>query len=261
MTTTPSKSMRAGASAPPPPPNLPRHLAIIMDGNGRWAKKQGWNRVRGHEEGAESVRVAVRTCRSLGIGWLTLYAFSEENWARPQAEVSALMKLLNRFLKKERQEMLDRGIRLNAIGEIEKLPKSTRELLHKTMADTAHGRDMVLSLALSYGGRQEIVRAARLLAEEVKAGLISPADIDDSALAGKLFTADMPDPDLLIRTSGEQRVSNFLSWQLAYTEFYFTETLWPDFREPELMQALNSFAQRQRRFGRTGEQLEARADG
>lgn len=260
MTTTPKQSKGAEASAPPPQ-NLPRHLAIIMDGNGRWAKKRGWNRVRGHEEGAESVRVAVRTCRRLGLGWLTLYAFSEENWARPQAEVTALMKLLGRFLKKERQEMLDRGIRLNAIGEIDKLPKSTRELLQKTMADTAHGKNMVLSLALSYGGRQEIVRAARLLAEEVKAGLISPADIDDSALAGKLFTADMPDPDLLIRTSGEQRVSNFLPWQLAYTEFYFTETLWPDFREPELMEALNSYALRQRRFGRTGEQMEARDNG
>ena len=257
MTTTPSKSKGAGASAPPPQ-NLPRHLAIIMDGNGRWAKKRGWNRVRGHEEGAESVRVAVRTSRRLGIGWLTLYAFSEENWARPQVEVTALMKLLNRFLKNERQEMLDNGIRLNAIGEIEKLPKATRELLQKTMADTAHGRDMVLSLALSYGGRQEIVRAARLLAEDVQAGSMSPADIDEASLAGRLFTAEMPDPDLLIRTSGEQRVSNFLPWQLAYTEFYFTETLWPDFREPELMEALNSYAGRQRRFGRTGEQLEAR---
>jgi undecaprenyl diphosphate synthase len=260
MTTTPSQSKGADSSAQTPQ-NLPRHLAIIMDGNGRWAKKRGWNRVRGHEEGAESVRVAVRACRRLGIGWLTLYAFSEENWARPQVEVTALMKLLNRFLKKERQEMLDTGIRLNAIGEVEKLPKSTKELLQKTMADTAHGKDMVLSLALSYGGRQEIVRAARILAEDVQAGRVSPADIDEKTLAGKLFTAEMPDPDLLIRTSGEQRVSNFLPWQLAYTEFYFAETLWPDFREPELMEAFDSYARRQRRFGRTGEQLEARANG
>ena len=260
MTTTPSQSTGAEASAPIPP-NLPRHLAIIMDGNGRWAKKRGWNRVRGHEEGAESVRVAVRTCRRLGIGWLTLYAFSEENWARPQAEVSALMKLLNRFLKRERQEMLERGIRLNAIGEIGKLPKSTRELLRKTMDDTAGGRDMVLSLALSYGGRQEIVRAARLLAEEVLSGGLDPAAIDEDALASRLFTADMPDPDLLIRTSGEQRVSNFLPWQLAYTEFYFTEALWPDFREAQLMDALSAYSMRQRRFGRTGEQLEAQAHG
>lgn len=242
-------------------PNLPRHLAIIMDGNGRWAKKRGWNRVRGHEEGAESVRVAVRTCRRLGIGWLTLYAFSEENWARPQAEVTALMKLLNRFLKRERQEMLERGIRLNAIGEIGKLPKSTRELLQKTMEDTSGGRDMVLSLALSYGGRQEIVRAARLLAEEVLGGGLDPSAIDEDALANRLFTADMPDPDLLIRTSGEQRVSNFLPWQLAYTEFYFTEALWPDFREAQLMEALSAYSMRQRRFGRTGEQLEAQAHG
>lgn len=260
MTTTPSQKKGAEASAPTPE-NLPRHLAIIMDGNGRWAKKRGWNRVRGHEEGAESVRVAVRACRRLGIGWLTLYAFSEENWARPQVEVTALMKLLNRFLKKERQEMLERGIRLNAIGEIEKLPKATRELLHKTMADTAEGRDMVLSLALSYGGRQEIIRAVRLLAEEARAGRIDPAAIDEKELAGRLFTADMPDPDLLIRTSGEQRVSNFLPWQLAYTEFYFAEALWPDFREPQLMEALNSYAQRQRRYGRTGDQLEAGANG
>jgi undecaprenyl diphosphate synthase len=245
----------------PIPPNLPRHLAIIMDGNGRWAKKRGWNRVRGHEEGAESVRVAVRTCRRLGVGWLTLYAFSEENWARPKAEVSALMKLLNRFLKKERQEMLDRGIRLSAIGEVSKLPKATRELLQKTMADTAHGQDMVLSLALSYGGRQEIVRAARVLAEDVKAGRLDPGAIDEDLLAGRLFTAEMPDPDLLIRTSGEQRISNFLPWQTAYTEFYFSEALWPDFREPELMEALNSYSTRQRRFGRTGEQVEAGAHG
>ncbi len=260
MTTTPSQSKGAEASAPIPP-NLPRHLAIIMDGNGRWAKKQGWNRVRGHEEGAESVRLAVRTCRRLGIGWLTLYAFSEENWARPQTEVTALMKLLNRFLKKERQEMLDRDIRLNAIGETGKLPKSTRELLRKTMDDTAGGQGMVLSLALSYGGRQEIVRAVQTLAEEARAGRLDPADIDEDVLASRLFTADMPDPDLLIRTSGEQRVSNFLPWQMAYTEFYFTETLWPDFREAELMEALNSYVKRQRRFGRTGEQLEAKVHG
>ncbi len=260
MTTTPSLSSDAEATASTPQ-NIPRHLAIIMDGNGRWAKKRGWNRVRGHEEGAESVRVAVRTSRRLGVGWLTLYAFSEENWARPQAEVTALMKLLNRFLKKERQEMLERGIRLNAIGEIEKLPKATRELLHKTMADTAGGRDMVLSLALSYGGRQEIIRAARLLAEEARTGLLDPAAIDENTLASRLFTADMPDPDLLIRTSGEQRISNFLPWQLAYTEFYFTEILWPDFREAQLIEALNSYSQRQRRFGRTGDQLEAEANG
>ncbi|KMY65775.1 UDP pyrophosphate synthase [Desulfocarbo indianensis] len=253
------------ATAPPqnqgedltvPPEKLPRHLAVIMDGNGRWAKKRGWNRVRGHEEGSESVRVLVRACRRLGIGWLTLYAFSEENWARPQAEVTALMKLLNRFLKKERQEMLERGIRLNTIGETEKLPKATRELLSKTMAETAGGRDMTLTLALSYGGRQEITQAARRLAEDVKAGRLEPAAIDEAALAGRLYTAGMPDPDLLIRTSGEQRISNFLPWQTAYAEFYFTETLWPDFREPELMSALRAYAGRQRRFGRTGDQLE-----
>ena len=239
------------------PAALPRHLAVIMDGNGRWAKQRGWQRVRGHEEGAESVRVVVRACRRLGIGALTLYAFSEENWGRPGAEVKALMMLLGRFLKKERQEMLDQGIRLNAIGEIDKLPESTRGLLQKTMADTASGRDMTLTLALSYGGRQEILRATRALCRQAAEGALDPAAIDEQAFSAQLYTNGLPDPDLLIRTSGEQRVSNFLLWQIAYSEFYFCETLWPDFREPHLMAALQSYARRQRRFGKTGEQLGA----
>jgi undecaprenyl diphosphate synthase len=240
---------------PAPPERLPRHLAVIMDGNGRWAKAKGWRRVRGHEEGAESVRVVVRACRRLGIGWLTLYAFSQENWARPRAEVEALMRLLERFLKKERPELLEQGIRLNAIGEVERLPASTRRLLEETMAATAGGRKMVLTLALSYGGRQELVRAARDLCAQAAAGRLQPGEVDQRALASRLYTAEMPDPDLLVRTSGEQRISNFLLWQLAYAELYFSPVLWPDFREKELEEALAAYAARERRFGKTGEQL------
>jgi len=241
------------ASAPAP---LPRHLAIIMDGNGRWAKAQGWQRVKGHEEGAESVREVVRASRRLGIGWLTLYAFSSENWARPKAEVAALMKLLERFLKRERQEMLERGIRLNTIGETQRLPQGTQRLLRDTMAATAHGQDMVLTLALSYGGRRELVLAARKLCQEAAAGRLEPEAVDEAMISARLDTAGMPDPDLLIRTSGEERTSNFLPWQLVYTEFYFTPILWPDFREDQLMEALASYAKRQRRFGQTGEQVD-----
>ena len=236
-----------------PPEVLPRHVAIIMDGNGRWAKARGLPRVRGHEEGAESVRVVVRACRKLGIEALTLYAFSEENWARPKAEVSALWQLLGRFLEKERAEMLDNGIRLNAIGSLERLPEATRRQLEQTMAATAHCTDMVLTLALSYGGRQEITRAARKLCEDVAAGRLSPSEITLEVVASRLYTADLPEVDLLIRTSGEQRISNFLLWQLAYTELYFTPTLWPDFREPQLMEALWDFSRRDRRFGRVEE--------
>lgn len=239
---------------------LPRHLAVIMDGNGRWAKSKGWRRVRGHEEGAESVRVVVRTCRKLGIQALTLYAFSEENWARPKAEVEALMRLLGRFLKSERQEMMERGIRLMASGSIERLPKGTRQLLGQIMADTAGGEHMVLNLALSYGGRQELVRAARRLAARAAAGELPPEQIDEAALEGELYTAGLPQVDLLIRTSGELRVSNFLLWQIAYAEFYFTDTYWPDFREEELAKALLAYANRERRFGQTGEQVKGEID-
>ncbi len=234
---------------------LPRHLAVIMDGNGRWAKSHGWRRVRGHEEGAESVRVIVRSCRKLGIAALTLYAFSEENWARPKAEVEALMRLLGRFLKKERQEMLDQGIRLNAIGTVERLPAATKKLLDETIAATSQGRDMVLTLALSYGGRQELVQAARRLAAEAARGKLDPSAIDEAALAARLYTEGLPEVDFLIRTSGELRVSNFLLWQIAYAEFYFTDTFFPDFREAELAKALRAYAERERRFGQTGDQL------
>lgn len=241
-----------------PPAVLPRHLAVIMDGNGRWAKGQGFRRVRGHEEGAESVRVLVRNCRKLGIEALTLYAFSNENWARPKAEIKALMHLLTRFLKRERQEMLDQGIRLGAIGEIERLPKNVYDLLQRTMAETASGEGMVLTLALSYGGQQELARAARLLARDVAAGKLDPEAVDEAALESRLYTSGLPPVDLMIRTSGEQRISNFLLWQNAYAEFYFTDVFWPDFRKEQLMDALHDYAGRQRRFGKTGEQLEGK---
>lgn len=241
--------------------SLPRHVAVIMDGNGRWAQRQGLPRVRGHEAGAESVRAVVRTCRRLGVEALTLYAFSEENWARPKAEVAALWKLLGRFLKQERAEMLAQGIRLNAIGSLHKLPTATAQALRKVMADTAGGRQMVLTLALSYGGRQELTEAARRLCQRVAAGQLRPEDVDETAMAASLYTHDLPDVDFLIRTSGELRVSNFLLWQMAYAEFYFTELHFPDFREAALVEALAEYARRQRRFGQTGQQVEEATRG
>lgn len=237
------------------PHSLPGHVAVIMDGNGRWAKSRGWQRVRGHEEGAASVRAAVRLTRRLGIAHLTLYAFSEENWGRPKAEVSALMKLLGRYLDSERDEMLEKGIRLHVLGEIAKVPSATRQKLTTLMEDSKHCQDMTMNLALSYGGRQEIVRAAKALCLLAKDGELDPEKVDEDMLASHLYTAHLPDPDLLIRTSGELRTSNFLPWQLAYTEFYFTDTLWPDFREPEYVKALQEYARRQRRFGKTSGQI------
>jgi undecaprenyl diphosphate synthase len=234
---------------------LPGHVAVIMDGNGRWAKKQGWRRVRGHEEGAESVRCMVTSCRRFGIKALTLYAFSEENWGRPKSEVSALMKLMERFLKSERDLLIEKGIRLNTIGYTEKLPESTRKTLAKVMEDSADCKDMVLTIALSYGSRQEILRATRALAAKAAKGGLDPEAIDQAAFEKELFTSGLPDPDLIIRTSGEQRISNFLLWQMAYSEFYFAPAYWPDFREPQLIEALVDYAGRQRRYGKTGDQL------
>ncbi len=239
-----------------PDPRLPTHVAIIMDGNGRWAKARGLSRVRGHEQGAESVRAVVEACRRRGIRYLTLYAFSNENWARPRSEVKALMSLLGRFLKKERADLVEKDIRLNAIGDISRLPEGTRGLLEQVMEQTAGCRAMVLTLALSYGGRQEILQAVRRLCRRAAAGELAPEAVDQDTFSGQLYTADMPDPDLLIRTSGELRLSNFLLWQSAYTEFYFTDLYWPDFREEALDAALADYARRQRRFGLTGEQAE-----
>lgn len=234
--------------------NLPRHLAIIMDGNGRWAKERNLSRIEGHRAGAESVRVIVRSCRKIGIPVLTLYAFSKENWQRPSREVQALWRLLSRYLKSELREMMENSIRLNAIGDIQELPKAVYRLLVDTMEQTAANRDMILNLALSYSGRSEIVKAAQKLATTCVKGELKPSEIDEEIFSNNLYTADMPDPDLLIRTSGEQRISNFLLWQMAYTELYVSPIYWPDFREPELMEALDDYQRRERRFGKTGDQ-------
>jgi undecaprenyl diphosphate synthase len=229
---------------------LPGHVAIIMDGNGRWAKKRLLNRVRGHEKGADTVRRIVRASREMGIGHLTLYAFSTENWQRPKAEVAALMALLRKFLDSERAEMMANGIRLNVIGQKEKLPDKVAGAIDQTMAETAQNRGMVLSLALSYGSRSELVRMARRIAEEVGDGRLDPAAIDEDVIADHLYTRGMPDPDLLIRTSGEMRISNFLLWQIAYSEIFITDTLWPDFNREEYQDILKSYQRRERRFGK-----------
>lgn len=234
------------------PDKLPEHIAIIMDGNGRWARRQNLNRVMGHQKGAGNVREIVRASREIGIRYLTLYAFSEENWKRPSHEISALMKLLKRFLKSELEEMLDNGIRLRAIGRIKKLPDGTRKVLDETIRKTASNNDLILTLALSYGGRQEITDAVRKLASEIRQGDIDPDRISEQSISELLYTADMPDPDLLIRTSGEFRVSNFLLWQIAYAEIYITEKFWPDFGKEEYLEAIREFQKRERRFGGTG---------
>ncbi|MBW2107787.1 MAG: isoprenyl transferase [Deltaproteobacteria bacterium] len=235
--------------------SLPQHVAIIMDGNGRWAKKRSLNRVRGHREGTKSVRDIVRACREIGIKVLTLYAFSTENWNRPAQEVSALMKLLKEFLTSELSEMMENGIRLNAIGQVERFPENVRQVLEGVIEQTRFNQGMLLNLALSYGGRHEIVTAVRRIASRVKAGELNVDAISESVVSEHLYTHGMPDPDLLIRTSGEMRVSNFLLWQIAYTELFITRTLWPDFRRKELFQILQAYQKRQRRFGLTGEQL------
>jgi len=231
------------------PNRLPVHVAVIMDGNGRWAKKRQLNRVRGHEAGAKAVREVVEMSRELGIRWLTLYAFSEENWSRSSSEISALMRLLRRFIEDELPEMMRRGIRLQTIGRTEKLPEKTLKVLYEAMAQTKLNRDMVLTLALSYGGRQEIADAVLKIAEKVEKGELSSTQISSELITNHLYTAGMPDPDLLIRTSGECRISNFLLWQIAYTEIYITKTLWPDFRKEDYVSALVEFQRRERRFG------------
>ena len=229
---------------------LPAHVAIIMDGNGRWAKERGLPRVEGHRRGAESVRAVLRCASSLGIGHLTLYAFSVENWNRPKAEVNTLMKFLARYLKTERDEMNDNNVRLRAIGQLDRLPGFVREQLDATIASLDANTGTTLNLALSYGGRTELVDAARSLAAKAQSGELAPADIDEQMFAAHLYTADTPDPDLLIRTSGEMRVSNFLLWQISYAEMVVTERLWPDFGEADFCAALEVFADRDRRFGK-----------
>ena len=228
---------------------LPAHVAIIMDGNGRWAKKRLLNRINGHEKGSETVRTIVRTCRQIGISYLTLYAFSTENWQRPKTEVKALMALLKKFLQSERKEMVENNIRLRVIGQLDRLPTEVREALDQTMAATREQTGMNLILALSYGGRAEIVRMVREVAEKIKRGIIDPQAVNEGLVSDHLYTRDIPDPDLLIRTSGEMRISNFLLWQIAYTELFVTTTLWPDFSKEELLQILKDFQARVRRFG------------
>ena len=237
---------------------LPRHVAIIMDGNGRWAKLRGYLRVRGHLTGVESVRVIVRLARKLGIEYLTLYAFSDENWQRPSAEIRALMNILSRFVRKELAELKQNQILIRAIGDLARLPENVQRELAQAEEASREGARMTLSLALSYGGRNEILRAAQSLIEDVKNGRLRLEDITPESIASRLYTAGTPDPDLLIRTSGEYRLSNFLLWQTAYTELYFTDTLWPDFREEEFIKALLEYQRRDRRFGLTQEQVEAR---
>ena len=237
------------------PQRLPAHVAIIMDGNGRWAKQRTLSRIRGHEVGTESVREIVKASKKLGISWLTLYAFSEENWRRPKHEIKALMSLLKRFLKNERNEMLDNGIKFQTIGRIHKLPEIVQKTIQETIDATSKNEDMVLTLALSYGGRQELADAIQEIAKRIESGIVRPADINEQLISESLYTSRMPDPDLLIRTSGECRVSNFLLWQIAYTEIYISPKLWPDFRKADYLRALESYQARERRFGATGDQL------
>jgi undecaprenyl diphosphate synthase len=231
------------------PENLPKHVAVIMDGNGRWAKKRALNRIRGHEKGVDSVRDIVKTSREIGISWLTLYAFSEENWKRPKHEVDALMGLLKRFLKSELAEMLENGIRFQTIGRTAKLPEDLQNLLFETSDKTSQNRDMVLTLALSYGGRQEILDAVKKISHRIESQDLKSKEITEQIISDSLYTAGMPDPDLLIRTSGEHRISNFLLWQISYAEIYVTPTLWPDFRKGEYLLAIEAFQKRERRFG------------
>jgi len=221
-----------------------------MDGNGRWAKRRLLNRISGHEKGAETVRTVVRTSRELGISVLTLYAFSTENWLRPKTEVAALMTLLDRFLKSERKEMMDNDIRLMTIGQTDRLPDFVQKALKETMDATGQNRSMTLNLALSYGARDEITRMVRTIVNKSISGVIATDTITEQLISQHLDTADFPDPDLLIRTSGEMRISNFLLWQIAYAELYITKTLWPDFSKEEYLQILKDYQQRERRFGK-----------
>ncbi len=229
---------------------LPAHVAIIMDGNGRWAKKHLLSRIKGHEKGAKAVRTVVRACRELGIAYLTLYAFSTENWQRPQKEVNALMTLLIKFLKSEQKELAENDIRLAVIGQMEQLPANVQRALHKTMDLTRRNSALQLNLALSYGSRAEIVHMAQQIARKAKNAELEPEAISAQTIADHLYTKDIPDPDLLIRTSGEMRISNFLLWQIAYAEIYVTPTYWPDFGKEEFVKILKAYQKRERRFGR-----------
>lgn len=228
---------------------IPSHVGIIMDGNGRWAQKRNLPRIEGHQAGAQAVTRTVEACSEAGIRYLTLYAFSTENWKRPKTEIRRLMQLLDSFLKNRIDELNRHGIRLNAIGELGKLPSAVRLSLNSVIRATREHDRGVLTLALSYGARAEIAGAARCLARDVRQGIIDPDDITEEALSSRLYTADMPDPDLIIRTAGEMRLSNFMLWQASYAEFWSTETLWPDFSKEEFAEAIHDYGQRCRRFG------------
>ena len=234
---------------------LPQHIAVIMDGNGRWAQQQGKNRLRGHEAGAKAVRKTVEAAAKLGIKHLTLYAFSTENWNRPKTEVSTLMSLLVRNLRRELRQMTKNNIRLSAIGSLDKLPKKVREEQVEVIEKTQSNTGTNLTLALSYGAREEIKQAVIDISKKVKNSIINVESIDETIINEHLYTQHLPDVDLLIRTSGEVRISNFLLWQIAYAELYFTDVMWPEFDEYELHQAINSYLKRERRFGKTSEQL------
>jgi len=239
-----ASSLSAEAAA-----NLPRHVAVIMDGNGRWAKSRHLPRIEGHRRGADSAREIIRTAGELGIKYLTLYAFSAENWNRPKDEVDALMKYLIHYLKSETPELNKSNVRLEVIGQIYRLPENVQEHLRKSIATLSKNNGLTLIMALSYGSRIEIVDAARQIAEKVKSGKLEPGDITEEVISQHLWTRNTPDPDLLIRTSGEMRVSNFLLWQISYAELVITPTLWPDFRKPQFFAALEEYARRNRRFG------------
>src|ERR1044071_7077218 len=229
--------------------NLPQHVAVIMDGNGRWAKQRGLPRIEGHRQGAESARTIIRTAGELGVKYLTLYAFSLENWNRPKDEVDALMKYLVHYLKTETSELNKNNVRLEVIGQVYRLPENVQEHLHKSIAALSKNNGLTLVMALSYGSRIEIVEAVRSIAEKTKQGKLDPADINEKVISDHLWTRNIPDPDLLIRTSGEMRVSNFLLWQISYAELVITPTLWPDFRKPQFFDALEEYTRRHRRFG------------
>jgi undecaprenyl diphosphate synthase len=229
---------------------LPTHVAVIMDGNGRWAAGRGLPRFRGHTAGMKSVREVTEGAIEAGVSILTLYAFSQENWNRPKAEVLALMKLLQRYVARERDELVAQGVEVRIYGDRERITTAPRRAIEAIEAATAGGKNLRLNLMISYGGRAEIVRAAQRLAERVRAGELQPDEIDEDCFASELYTAGMPDPDLLIRTSGELRISNFLLWQLAYTELYITPLLWPEFRRQHLFEAIHDYQKRERRFGR-----------
>ncbi|HOX16485.1 MAG TPA: isoprenyl transferase [Smithellaceae bacterium] len=236
--------------------NLPQHIAIIMDGNGRWAKQHAMGRIRGHKKGAQAVRTAVTACREIGISYLTLFAFSSENWGRPNEEINALMSLLGDYLDKEASTLQKQEIMLTTIGNIERLYPPVKEKLLEVKKLTEHNRKMVLNLALSYGSRDEIIFAIKKMITDNRSGKLDIDDIDNDTVGRYLYTNNIPDPDLLIRTSDEYRISNFLLWQLAYTELYFTDVLWPDFKKDDLLKAIAVYQRRERRFGLTSEQIQ-----